>query len=190
MPNNSAHRYSNTAIILHWILALAFIMMLSSGLLMHELPNQMRFTVIQLHKSLGVIVLLTMIIRVAVRSFNTPPALPNELSNRDKILAKMGHLGLYAAMIIMPLSGWVMVSSYSFNRPTMVFNLFEWPHIAGLAGNEAVNALSKTTHEITGYVLIGFISVHIAAVIKHMIIDRINLLPRMGIGRIHNLLRG
>lgn len=184
MPNKADQRYSMPAIILHWSLALAFLLMLASGLLLHDLPRDIRFTTIQLHKSLGVIILLAVTARLILRLIKTPPPLPDTLSKQDKILAKLGHLALYGAMIIIPVSGWVMVSSSPYGLPTLVFNSFEWPHIPWVEGDKEINQLAKTVHEIIAYVFIGLIVVHVAAVIKHAVKDRLNLLPRMGIGRL------
>ena len=189
MPNNVDQprmRYSIAAIILHWIMGIGFLLMLGSGLTFENwdnMPQNLKFNVIQWHKSLGVLLLCAVVLRLVLRFIIKPPSLPAKLSNFDKIAAKAGHWALYAAMIIMPVSGWIMVSSSSYGLPTIVFNWFEWPHIPDLAGNREMRQLSGGTHEYTAYIFIGLIALHIAAVVKHYIVDRINLLPRMGIGK-------
>ena len=179
-------RYSIAAIILHWVMAIAIILMLASGLSLENwetMPKNLKFSLIQWHKSLGVLLLMAVALRLMLRIFIQPPALPDILKARDKLLAKAGHWALYAAMVIMPVSGWVMVSSSSYGLPTIVFGLFEWPHIPDLTGNKAVRGLSGEIHEIAAMALIGLIVLHIAAVIKHRLVEHVNLLPRMGIGR-------
>jgi cytochrome b561 len=182
-------RYSIAAIILHWVMAVAFIAMLLSGLAftnLNVLPQGLKFSLIQWHKSVGVLLLITVFLRLALRVFIRPPAYPDQLSDFDKIAAKAGHWALYAAMIIMPVSGWIMVSSSSYGLPTIVFEAFEWPHIPGLSGNQEIRGLSGNIHEYVSYAFIAMIIIHIAAVIKHYMMDRINLLPRMGIGKVKN----
>lgn len=183
MPDNqSNNHYDIVAIILHWVMAIAFILMLCSGLAMVNadfIPPSLKFNIYQWHKSLGVLLLLTFFIRIAWRVFHKPPQLPASFKKLDKIGAKFGHWGLYAAMILMPLSGWLMVSSSVYGLPTIVFGWFEWPHISAVSGNEILNDIAKETHEIIAWMFIALIVVHIGAVIKHAVIDKENLLKRM-----------
>jgi cytochrome b561 len=175
-------RYNLVAIILHWVMAIAFLLMLGSGLAMvnlDALPQSLKFNMYQWHKSLGVLLLLTFFVRIGWRLFHKPPKLPASFKKLDVIGAKLGHWGLYALMIAMPITGWVMVSSSVYGLPTIVFGWFEWPHIEILSGNETINALSKDAHEILGWVFIAMIAVHIGAVLKHYIFDKENLLTRM-----------
>ena len=82
-------------------------------------------------------------------------------------------------MVIIPLSGWTIVSSSSYGLPTIVFGLFEWPHIPDIAGNQSIEDIAKEVHEILAYTFMAMIAMHIGAVIKHGLKDKINLLPRM-----------
>lgn len=180
MPATDA-RYHSAAIILHWVMAVAIALMLGSGLTLEyaELEKSFKFQLFQWHKSLGVLLLLAVALRIGVRLWQKPPALPATLHQWEVIAAKLGHLGLYAAMIAMPVSGWVMVSSSPYGLPTIVFNLFEWPHLPGLAGNEAVNHLARQTHSVAAWALLALLAAHIGAVIKHALYERENLLRRM-----------
>lgn len=182
MPTNPVARYTNIAIALHWAMALAFFLMIGSGLSFDWITDKaLKFQLYQWHKSLGLILLALFFMRVIWRLTHYPPALPDGISRLDLIGAKLGHLALYAFMLLIPLSGWIMVSSSPYGLPTFIFGLFEWPHIPGMAANESINHLAKDAHEIMAYLFAGTIILHIAAVIKHAIHDKINLLPRMGI---------
>lgn len=179
--NTSATRYHSAAIILHWVMAVAFILMLASGLTMEyiELDKQLKYQLFQWHKSLGVLLLVAVALRIAVRLWQKPPALPALFKRWEVIAAHLGHLGLYAAMIIMPLSGWAMVSSSPYGLPTYVFGWFEWPHIPGLAANDAINGGAKTVHWLGAWAFLALLAAHVGAVIKHYLFDRENLLRRM-----------
>lgn len=181
MPTKTDSRYTIIAMILHWVMAIAFFLMLGSGIAMvnFEIDPSFKFNLYQWHKSLGVLLLITFFLRVAWRLWNKPPALPQSFKKLDVIGAKLGHLGLYALMIAMPLSGWVMVSSSVYGLPTIVFGWFEWPHISALSGNEIVNTISKNAHWIMSWIFIAMIAIHILAVIKHYKVDKENLLTRM-----------
>ena len=178
----SSEKYTRVAVALHWVMAIAFILMLISGLAMTRegvLETSLQFKMFQWHKSLGVILLVAFFVRIGWRLFHKPPALPESFKPIEKLAGHTGHLALYALMIAMPITGWVMVSSSAIGLPTFVFGWFEWPHIPGLEGQEKINALSKNGHEYMGYGFIAVIGLHVAATIKHMIVEKENLMKRM-----------
>jgi cytochrome b561 len=183
--HSEPQRYQGAAILLHWAMALAFLLMLASGLAMVNLKLEpaFQFQLYQWHKSLGVVLLLLVALRILLRLRAKIPALPETLPAWEKRAAKLGHLALYVWMLALPLAGWVMVSASPYGLPTIVFNQFEWPHLPNLAGNEAVEQVAKWTHRLLAYSFIALIAVHVGAVIKHAWRDGINLLPRMGIGK-------
>lgn len=175
-------RYTAVAIALHWCMAAAFILMLLSGVAMTQedlIEKSLRFKMYQWHKSLGVFLLVAFFVRIGWRLYHYPPQLPDHFKKVEIGAAKAGHWALYACMILMPLSGWVMVSSSPYGLPTIVFNLFTWPHIPGIAGNEDVNGVAKLIHEVAAWGFAGLIALHVAAVAKHALFDRENLLRRM-----------
>ncbi|MEM7619927.1 MAG: cytochrome b [Pseudomonadota bacterium] len=185
MTKNSKHRqsqrYNTGAIILHWIMALAFFLMLASGIVMTyiDIGQSLKFQMYQWHKSLGVLLLLALGLRIIWRFISTAPALPDHFSALEKIAGHAGHLALYVFMILMPLSGWVMVSSSVYGLPTIVFDMFEWPHIPDIQGNEVIETRSRNAHFVFAVLFSIIIFTHIAAVIKHMLYDNENLLNRM-----------
>jgi cytochrome b561 len=185
--HSDAQRYHGLAIALHWIIALAIILMLASGLVMKEmeLAKDVKFQLYQWHKSLGVLVLCAVLLRVVVRLLTHPPALPARMKLWERKAAGLGHFALYGLMLAMPLTGWAVVSSSVYGLPTMVFGWFEWPHIPGLAGNEMLHDLAEELHENFALLMMFVIAVHLAAVVKHYVVDKENLLPRMGIGKAH-----
>ncbi|MEM7617141.1 MAG: YceI family protein [Pseudomonadota bacterium] len=182
----SLHRYNSVAIILHWAMALGFFIMLGSGIAMtyFELNQNLKFQIYQWHKSGGVLLLLAFGLRISWRIISQfllkqIPSLPEKLPKLEKLAAKLGHLGLYALMFALPLSGWVMVSSSVYGLPTIVFNWFQWPHIPGIQGNEMISNLSKNFHFYFAIAFGLMIFTHIAAVVKHAVKDKMNLMTRM-----------
>lgn len=174
-------RYSNVAIVLHWLMAVLILAMLIGGFFMGDesIPRDVKFELYQLHKSVGVTLLVLLAARIAWRLFNKPPALPASFSGLERFGAHAGHIALYACMLAMPLSGWLMVSSSVYGLPTMVFGLFEWPHIPDLQGNEGANNLAKFLHYYVAIAFLLFIAGHILAVIKHAVWDKESVLNRM-----------
>ena len=188
MSGISPYRYNSVAIILHWVMALAFIGMLCSGFAMEfiEMAQMAKFQLMQLHKSTGVVLLIAVLFRFSWRLATKVPSLPAAFPKWERMAAKAGHWLLYICMFAMPISGWVMVSSSSYGLPTMVYNLFQWPHIhevfsifGDLQGNKEVRDASGAAHMIIAYVFVVLLLGHIGAVVKHFVIDRENLLTRM-----------
>jgi cytochrome b561 len=181
----TTQRYHALAITLHWVMALCFFAMLTSGLAMEnlELEKSFQFQLYQWHKSLGVLLLISFFLRLAVKLLTSAPALPDQMKPLEKKAAKVGHWAFYGWMLLLPLSGWVMVSSSPYGLPTIVFGWFEWPHIPGINAREDIEERAELAHVVLAYSFIFLISVHIAAVIKHYVVEKHNLLPRMGFGR-------
>ncbi|MFZ4761465.1 MAG: cytochrome b [Alphaproteobacteria bacterium] len=178
-------RYHAAAILLHWLMAIAFLGMLASGLVMTEdfLDKSQKFQLYQWHKSLGVLLLSLFFVRLMVRFVARKPALSIRMKPLEKKAANLVHGLLYAIMLLLPLSGWVMVSSSPYGLPTIVFGVFEWPHIPKIAANLAIEHRAKEAHEILANFFMVLIALHIGAVLKHWLVDKENLLPRMGIGK-------
>jgi cytochrome b561 len=179
--HNAPKQYHIVAILLHWLIALALVFMFVSGLYMvnADIDKADQYKLYQIHKGAGVLLLLSIGVRIVVRLVTRQPRLPDNLTQTDKRLAKSGHIALYVAMIVMPLSGWLMVSASPFGLPTIVFDWFQWPHVPGVERNKLVESLSRNIHWYTGLTFLSLIAVHIGAVFKHSITDHIKLLPRM-----------
>jgi cytochrome b561 len=128
-------------------------------------------------------VLLLVSLRIVVRLWalvagRIPPP-PAGFSPIERKAALLGHLGLYAAMLLLPLSGWVMVSSSPYGLPTLLWGSVAWPHLPGLADLTWVNEAAYETHELLANGLMVLLALHLAAVAKHWYLDKLNLLPRV-----------
>ncbi|MAI07947.1 MAG: hypothetical protein CMF61_03220 [Magnetococcales bacterium] len=178
---NNPKRYNSTIITLHWVMALAFFLMLGSGITLEyiELEKSFKFELYQWHKSGGILLLIAIIARIFVKIVSTNPKLPASFTKIEVTAAKLGHYALYLAMIAMVGSGWLMVSSSSYGLPTIVFGWFEWPHIPNLTGNKDLNQLSKIVHFYGFITFIILILGHIGAVVAHYKKENINLVKRM-----------
>lgn len=163
-------KYALTSRILHWVMALLIIFLLGLGIYMSdflsdESPN--RLEVYNLHKSLGVLVLILVFLRIINRLLTCTPALPFAISALEKKLAKFGHFVLYFLMITTPLSGYLMSSFAGY--PVKFFTI-EMPNF--FEANFELAGFFAETHEISAFSLLGLIVIHILAVIRHRFFDK------------------
>ena len=84
-------------------------------------PTPQSFAVTQLHKSIGITILLLSLIRLGWRLTNPPPPEPPTLAPWERMLSQVVHWGFYFVMIAMPLTGWLMVSASKTAIPTVLF---------------------------------------------------------------------
>jgi cytochrome b561/polyisoprenoid-binding protein YceI len=146
------------------------------------------FAVMQLHKSVGITILLLSLARLATRIIHPPPPLPADLARWEAILAKTVHWGFYVIMIGMPLTGWIMVSASRITVPTLLYGIVPWPNLPGLAdlapaAKRAWRALGENGHGLLAYGLYGLLALHVAGALKHQIFgDHDPILARMAPG--------
>lgn len=173
-------RYSRGAIILHWLMALLIIANLAGGFLHDYVPaaGGQRSLVMGLHKSFGLTLLALALVRITWRLGHAPPALPRYFTSGERLLARAGHGGFYLVMIAIPLSGWIMADRTT--RPLSLFGLVDVPKW-GVA--RPVADAFHSAHEVLGWAMLVLLALHLAGVVKHLVLDRDNLLPRMGVGR-------
>lgn len=183
-------RYTAVAILLHWLIALGILALIAIGLIMTQLQATIgpmeTFKLFQLHKSIGITVLLLAVIRILWRFTHKPPALPAEMPAVEKGAAHGLHWLLYILMLGLPLTGWAVVSSSPFNLPTVLYSLIPWPDLPvlpHLANKAAVSQALAWVHAYGAWILIGLLVVHFGAVFRHHIIKRDGILLRMMPGR-------
>lgn len=172
-------RYSKGAIILHWLMAVMIIGNLAGGFLHDFVPSAggQRSLVMGLHKSFGISIIALTMVRLGWRLAHPPPPLPAYFTGGERLLARAAHWGFYGLMLALPISGWVMADRN--NRPLRFFALFDMPKF-GVA--KPIADAAHELHELFGWAMLALIALHIIGIIKHLVMDRDNLMPRMGIG--------
>lgn len=127
---------------------------------------------------MGITVALLGLARWAWRLDDRPPPLPARVKPWAKGLAHALHWSFHLLIASMPLTGWAMNSGATLRRPLTWFGLFDIPYLPVAQGG-SLAGVSHAFHEITGYAMIAPIALHIAAAIKHQLIDRDNVVHRM-----------
>lgn len=172
MSKPSIQRYDAVAVVLHWAMALGIFALIGVGLAMKhaDLPKMRVFQLFQLHKSIGVVILLLAVLRLAWRLTHRAPPLPETMPALERKAAHAGHVLLYLFLFALPLSGWAYASSSPLNIPTVLFGLVSWPHIpflADLPDKASIAAAFKLVHDYGAYAFIAVLAIHIGAALRH-----------------------
>ncbi|MDB5526996.1 MAG: cytochrome [Devosia sp.] len=185
MPiDRSSVRYTMVAIILHWVMALGIGLLAVMGWVMvhAKLDPPQLFQLYQLHKSIGITLLLAAVFRLVWRLTHRPPPLPETMPPLERAAAKGGHLLLYLFLFGLPLTGWALVSSSVFNIPTVLYGVISWPDLpflSTLADKAPVEAVLKLMHAYGAYALIALVGLHAAAALRHHFIVKDDVLLGM-----------
>lgn len=197
--NQSTTRYTKTAIILHWLIALGVFVMFALGWYMSELPKDAakqnafdlfdlgiytwnlaeavspRTFYFNLHKSIGVTLLALVAFRVFWRIIHRPPTMLSSYKVWEKKLATGVHHLLYLLMVAMPLSGLIMAINSKYGVVWFGIDL-----ISGL-DNKDLRELFKEVHEIIALILVVVVILHIIGALKHKFIDKDDTMKRMSL---------
>jgi cytochrome b561/polyisoprenoid-binding protein YceI len=169
---------------LHWLTAAAFAFQIGLGWRMDGPRGPETFAVFQLHKSVGITILLLTLVRIAWRLTHRPPPYPATLRPLDVALARTVHAAFYLLLLGLPLSGWLIVSSSKVAVPTFLYGTIPWPHVPGVATLSAahkatVNDLAARTHVVLVWSALAAILLHVAGALKHQLFERGDYLARM-----------
>lgn len=175
----TATRYDPIAIALHWLLALMIAGAFAVGLFMHDLPlTPMRLKLFNWHKWAGVTILALSALRLLWRLSHRPPAPPPGPAWQRRAAAAT-HAALYALFFAVPLAGWAYSSAAGF--PVVLFGVLPLPDF--VTPDRALAEALKPLHAALAFTLAAAVLLHVAAALKHHVIDRDGLLQRMRPGR-------
>lgn len=176
---NTKEGYGWITIILHWIAAIAVITMLVIGFRADMLGDAGdragRSALMSWHLALGAIFLLVLLGRVVSSWVQTKPA-PVRQAKPLMALAAVNHQLLLIAILIQIASGPLAV--WSGGRPVNVFDWFAIPSPFA-ERNEAAHELAEVLHAVGRWSLVVLISLHVLGVLKHVVIDKYNIVRRM-----------
>jgi len=171
-----ASRYSTPSVVMHWLMLLAFIGLYAAVNLKGIFPRGSggRELVRTAHYSLGLLVFALVWLRIVFRLIGTTPAIIPKPPVWQEKLAKLGHLVLYALMVLMPLIGWSLLSARG--KPIPFFSLNVPPV---MAENGDLGRTLKELHELGGNIGYFLIGGHAVAALYHHYFVKDNTLHRM-----------
>ncbi len=170
-------RYTSPAIVLHWLVALLIFVAFPLGVYMHELPlSPRKLELYSYHKWIGVTIFLLVGLRLAWRATHVPPPLPEGIAAWQRRASAAVHGLLYALMVAIPLTGWLMSSAKGFQ--TVWFGIVPLPDL--VEKNRELGDLLAGVHQTLNFALLGLVILHVAAALQHHFIERQPFLQRMG----------
>jgi cytochrome b561 len=153
---------------LHWFMALCILTMLFVGVGMVSTVAPKYLGLVAFHESLGILILVLALLRLALRLRDGAPRLPADLPEPMRLAAQLSHYALYALMIAMPLIGWAMLSAAAY--PVVVFGGVHLPAI--LPQSDELHTVLWNTHYTLAFVFFALILLHLAAALFHALVRR------------------
>ena len=168
--------YPATSKLLHWLVAICVLTTAPVAIAMvsvSEGPTQN--ALYNFHKSLGVVILILMILRLINRLTVGAPIADPGIEPWQKTASSIVHTSFYVLLLAMPIVGYIANSVYGASTP--FFGLFDLPPIA--SKNEALATQLFTIHRWVGWLLIVLVLTHVGAALYHYFIRHDNVLQRM-----------
>lgn len=166
-------RYPTSLRVLHWARAILIFGLIWAGWHMtgldEEVPAKYELYY-PWHKSFGVLAFLVVLLQIAIR-LRTPrlPEPPQTLARYEQVLSKVVHRATYALLMIVPLMGYSMSSTFTMSDGVPFFGI-NLPEL--LPKNDDWFAVFQWLHKVLAYSLLGLIVLHVAGAIKHRWFDR------------------
>ena len=169
-------RYTRTAISLHWLIALGLTGTFALRFYIEGLPlSPAKLKLYSWHKWAGMTLLALVVVRLAWRLTHPAPALPDSMGPVARLLAHAGHWLLYALMLAIPVSGWLMRSAQGFQ--VVWFGVVPLPDL--VPKNDTLGEILRNVHVILNYVMLVAVIGHIGAALQHHFIKKDTVLIRM-----------
>jgi cytochrome b561 len=170
----AVNKFTGLSRILHWLTAVLVFAALFVGFVMVNSVSR-HGALVTVHKSLGALILLVMVVRVINRLTHHPPAWPPTIGALEGRVVVLSEKLLYALLLIQPMVGWAMLSAAG--GPVVVFGSLRLPRIAPF--DAQLFWILRQAHSVIAYTLMVVIAAHISAVLWHTFALRDRLIERM-----------
>lgn len=168
MLRNDNQSYGLVAILLHWIVAGLFLVQVPLGYLTLSAEHQpaLQADLFWWHKSVGFTILAISVLRIVWVLSSRHPGLPESVNPSERSAAKWAHIMLYLATIVVPLTGWALVSTSVPVVPSPVFGVISVPPLP-LSASGLAEAYWSSAHAFLAYAAAFIACVHILAALRH-----------------------
>lgn len=170
-------KYPPLMILIHWLMVIVLTLVFCMGVFVNNLDfSPLKIALINYHKWLGIIALILVMLRIAIRVFYwklIPTPLP--APKIQILMAHLIHLMLYLCMLAVPLFGWLSSSSGGF--PVVLFGLIPLPNL--IHEDYALSEIFEEFHVFFAYLGLFCLILHVLGALKHVLIDKDETMSRM-----------
>jgi cytochrome b561 len=177
---NTGDSWGAPAKFFHWVMAALILAQIALGWTAASWRlSPTKLNLFFWHKSIGMLILALALLRLLWRLANRAPALPAGTPAWERGAAHASHALLYLAIIVMPVTGWIVNSAA--NIPFRIFYAIPLPAI--VAPDKALADLAALAHLTLFFLLAALLAVHVGAALRHHFVKRNDVLARMLPGR-------
>ncbi|MBP6019018.1 MAG: cytochrome b [Burkholderiaceae bacterium] len=174
VPSNQG--YSRMAKLMHWLIVLLVLSQFLVAILMPDIkPAMVPGLLINLHFSLGVLILVLMAIRGLLRVLHPVPLDMPGAPTWERWLALTTHRTFYFILLVGPFLGWASASAHKLS--VSVFGMFVLPDLAAPKARWAL--VAGDAHALIMWVLLALIGLHVAGAFYHYFFRHDQVLQRM-----------
>ena len=175
-----AQFYPRTTGALHWVLVLLVFALYGIGCYMVGIPKGTAPVAFfyNLHKSLGIVAVLPIAMLIRWRATHMPPRLPDWLPAWQVRAAHIDHMLFYTCLVVLVVSGFIESNFTKFG-----IRFFGYPLPVLGWEDRTIYRIFNRIHVYTSYFFAALIAVHVAAALKHLLLDRDRVFQRMWFAR-------
>ncbi|GGG75444.1 hypothetical protein GCM10011415_24990 [Salipiger pallidus] len=183
---NTSTSYGSLARAFHWLIAVGILAMIPLGWTAHlwpmSNPDEIAFKtqLFSVHKTIGVLIFVLALARILWAIVQPRPAPLHPERRAETLAAEVVHWVLYAALVIVPLSGWIEHAATDGFAPILLPVGQDLPLVPK---SPAVAETFAAVHFLSQWLLVAALVLHVAGAIKHAVIDKDATLVRMARGR-------
>ena len=173
-----AVRYRSIVVWIHWITAAVVIAQVLVGFLFHRIYEQgtpERMEAFAWHKTLGALILVLALVRLAVRLMNPPPPYPSDFPKWERFAAVWSHRLFYVLLIALPLTGLAAVSGRAEDGSVPLLFGLALPAIPGIPKENEFGDV----HEMLVWITLALVVIHVGAALKNQLVSNTAVADRM-----------
>ena len=179
MIRNTEKSWGLVSILFHWTMAALFFSQFALGWYMQGVRNLLdQYVLYQWHKSFGFLILGLAVLRALWAVTSRRPGYPVEMPASEKTLAHGSHALLYLFLVILPMTGWAIVSTSPLPIATRFFGQFVIPSLP-LGISMHSEQIWSSLHGFLAYAAIFLVCVHVLAALRHHLKNKDGVLTRM-----------
>src|SRR5579859_2213615 len=156
--------YDPIAKIFHWMIVVLLAVQFGVAWTMPEIHRGTQpETLINLHLSLGSLILILMALRLAWRLMHPVPLDTDSVPRWQVAAARATHLALYLLLLVMPVLGWANANSRGWD--VTLFGLVPLPAI--MPAKSPLGHTLGDVHTLIAYIMLGLLGLHVAGALYH-----------------------